>query len=106
MVRNGESFLNLPRTSCPINIASWILPDSTSDRNSEKPISFSFWPVLPVRTTCQSSTADATITAQKSTVLIVEFTLKTPRNAALYVTQTKAAAGNHIDQKSTRLNSS
>jgi hypothetical protein len=28
--------------------------------------------------------------------LIVEFTFKAPRNAALYVTQTKAAAGNRL----------
>src|SRR5208282_3068383 len=57
-----------------MNVTSWILPWSTSDRNSEKPISFSFWALLPVFTTCQSRMAETAMTAQNNTVLIVEFT--------------------------------
>src|SRR5207344_1356016 len=45
-----------------------------SDRNCEKLMGFSFWPLLPVRTTCQSRKAESTITSQKMTVLTVEFT--------------------------------
>src|ERR1700690_767728 len=95
MVWNCESFLYLPFTSWPINIASWTLPASTCERSSEKPISCSFWPVVPVRTTCHRRTADTTITAQKSTVLIVEFT-GTPQNAALPIEEEKRPQDNEV----------
>jgi hypothetical protein len=58
-------------------VISATLAWSTSDKNSEKLIVLSFGPELPALTTCQSRTADKTITSQNTTVLTVEFT-RTP----------------------------
>src|SRR5436853_3085384 len=58
----------------PEIVTSFTFPESTSAINCDKLISFSFCPLLPAFTTCQSRKAEITITNQKITVFTVEFT--------------------------------